>query len=95
MVALSSQTPISYTVHYYYMLFQLLSSCWYCVQLICAALIFMDHLLNILEMSESDTDTEDTVTSPPEMFPAQVQQRVHAQQVQLGRRRMHAGSDGH
>ena len=38
----------------------------------------------------SDTDTDDTATSPPELFPARVQQRVHAQQVQLGRRRAHA-----
>ena len=37
----------------------------------------------------SDTDTDDTATSPPGLFPARVQQRVHAQ-VQLGRRRAHA-----
>ncbi len=45
----------------------------------------------------SDTDTDDTVTSPPELFPARVQQRVqesvHAQ-VQLGRRRAHAALNG-
>lgn len=41
----------------------------------------------------SETDTDDTATSPPVLFPAQVQQQVHAQQVQLSRRRMHANTN--
>jgi hypothetical protein len=41
----------------------------------------------------ADTDTDDTATSPPELFPARVQQQVHAQQVQLSRRRMHADTN--
>jgi hypothetical protein len=91
------------------MLFQLLSSGWYCVQLICAALIIMEtvtplqfaRLLEtvLLESPDmSDTDTEDTVTSPPQLFPARVQQQVlqpaHAQ-VRPSRQRMHADSNGH
>lgn len=54
----------------------------------------LDTLLVESDTPSSDmSETDDTATSPPVLFPAQVQQQVHAQQVQLSRRRMHANTN--